>query len=140
MVVNQGRRGMDASEIAAENHKFARKWGGQLVREWVQDWIKHCELPELNHGQNVKVFTLLSDPTVCEELQNYVWSTKWSMNPSKLAVFTWNELIPDEAKKYAHQIIDEEMPQGLKKYLEVELFPQIHMKVGKGVSLTTAHH
>lgn len=33
MVVNQGRRGMDASEIAAESNKFARKWGGQLVRE-----------------------------------------------------------------------------------------------------------
>ena len=77
---------------------------------------------------------------MCEELQNCVWSIKWSMNPSKLAAFTWNELIPDEAKKYAYQIIDEEMPQGLKKYLEVELFPQIHMKVGKGVSLTTAHH
>ncbi|KIM89852.1 hypothetical protein PILCRDRAFT_60428 [Piloderma croceum F 1598] len=30
------------------------------------------------------------------------------------------------------------MPQGLKKYLEVELFPQIHLKVGKGISLTTA--
>ena len=92
----------------------------------------------------MKVFTLLSDPTVCEELQNYVWSNKWSINPSKLAAFTWNELIPDKAKKYAHQIIDEEMSQGLKKYLEVELFPQIHMKVGKGISLTTTccwlHH
>ena len=103
-------------------------------------WIKLCELPELNHGQNVKVFTLLSDPTVWEELQNYVWSNKWSINPSKLAAFTWNELIPDKAKKYAHQIIDEEMSQGLKKYLEVELFPQIHMKVGKGISLTTTCH
>ena len=47
--------------------------------------------------------------------------------------------MPDEAKKYTQQIIDEEMPQGLKKYMEVELFPQIHMKVGKGISLTTAH-
>ena len=78
MVVNRGRRGMDASEIAAESPKFARKWGGQLVREWGWDWIKHCKLPELNHGWNVKVFTLFSDPTVCEELQNYVWSNKWS--------------------------------------------------------------
>jgi hypothetical protein len=32
------------------------------------------------------------------------------------------------------------MPQGLKKYLEVELFPWIHLKVRKGISLSTAHH
>jgi hypothetical protein len=28
MVVNWGRRGIDASEIAAESHGFAREWGG----------------------------------------------------------------------------------------------------------------
>jgi hypothetical protein len=36
------------------------------------------------------------------------------------------------------------MPRGLKQYMEVELFPRIHLKVGKGVSLSTArrwlHH
>ena len=62
------------------------------------------------------------------------------MNPAKLATFTWNEPIPNEAEKYAHQVIDKEMPQGLKKYLEVELFPWIHLKVRKGISLSTAHH
>jgi hypothetical protein len=31
------------------------------------------------------------------------------------------------------------MPQGLKKYIEIELFPHIHMKVGKGISISTAH-
>jgi len=30
------------------------------------------------------------------------------------------------------------MPQGLKKYMELELFPHIHMKFGKGISLSTA--
>ena len=30
------------------------------------------------------------------------------------------------------------MPQGLKKYMELKLFPRIHMKVGKGISLSTA--
>lgn len=60
------------------------------------------------------------------------------MNPAKLAAFTQNELIPDKAEKYARHIVDKEMPQGLKKYLEVELFPRIHLKVGKGISLSTA--
>jgi hypothetical protein len=45
------------------------------------------------------------------------------MNPAKLAAFIQNELIPNEAKKYACQIVDKEMPQGLKKYLEIVLFP-----------------
>ena len=60
------------------------------------------------------------------------------MNLVKLAAFTWNELIPAEAERYAHQIIDKEMPAGLKRYLEVELFPHIHLKVGKGICLSTA--
>ena len=31
------------------------------------------------------------------------------------------------------------MAQGLKRYMEYELFPQIHLKVGKGILLSTAH-
>jgi hypothetical protein len=47
-------------------------------------------------------------------------------------------LFPAEAEKYAKHIIDKEMPRRLKKYLEVELFPRIQMKVGKGISISTA--
>ena len=86
----------------------------------------------------MKVFTLLSDPAVCAELRSYVQSNKWAMNPAKLAAFTRDELIPGEAEKYARQIVDKEMPAGLKKYLELELFPRIHLKVGKGICLSTA--
>ena len=42
-----------------------------------------------------------------------------------------------EATKYCQEICDKEMPQGLKKYMELELFPRIHMKVGKGISVST---
>jgi len=86
----------------------------------------------------VKVFTLLSDPAVCAELRSYVRLNKWAMNPAKLVAFMQDELIPVEAKKYACQIVDKEMPAGLKKYLELELFPRIHLKVGKGICLSTA--
>jgi hypothetical protein len=48
------------------------------------------------------------------------------------------QMIPLEAKKYLCSIVDEEMPQGLKWYLEVELFPWIQLKVGKGISISTA--
>ena len=59
------------------------------------------------------------------------------MNPQKLAEFTKNEMIPSEAEKYLRSIVDEEMPRGLKRYLEVELFPRIQLKVGKGISIST---
>ena len=49
-----------------------------------------------------------------------------------------NEMIPAEAKKHTHHIVDKEMPEGLQKYLELELFPQVHLKVGKGISISTA--
>ncbi|KAJ7689723.1 hypothetical protein B0H17DRAFT_937013, partial [Mycena rosella] len=40
--------------------------------------------------------------------------------------------------KWSH-LVQEEMPRGLKKYMEVELFPRIQLKAGrKGISLTTA--
>ena len=61
------------------------------------------------------------------------------MNPQKLAAFTKNEMISAEAEKYSYHIVDKEMPEGLKKYLELELFPQVHLKVGKGISISTAH-
>ncbi|PCH35916.1 hypothetical protein WOLCODRAFT_81649, partial [Wolfiporia cocos MD-104 SS10] len=47
-------------------------------------------------------------------------------------------MIPAIAQEYLKEIVHREMPEGLKKYMELELFPQIHMKVGQGISLRTA--
>lgn len=52
--------------------------------------------------------------------------------------FSKDRLIPSEAEKYLHALVDDEMPCGLKKYLELELFSRIHLKVGHGISLATA--
>jgi hypothetical protein len=35
MVLNNGCKAIEASEIAAESQGFAQKWGGHLVRKWV---------------------------------------------------------------------------------------------------------
>ena len=99
--------------------------------------IRYHELPESNQGHHEKVFTLLSDPAVCVELKSYIWSNKWAINLAKLAVFIQDELIPTEAERYVHQIVNREKPAGLKKYMEVELFPCIYLKVGKGICLST---
>jgi hypothetical protein len=61
------------------------------------------------------------------------------MNPIKLAEFAMGRVLPEAAKEYLQHIVNEEMPHGLKKYMEIELFPHIHLKVGsKGISLSTA--
>ena len=108
------------------------------VRSWVCDWMKHRELPSSSTGCHVKVDSLLEEPKICTELQSYLQSNKWSMNPQKLAEFSKNQLIPGEAEKYLHQIVEKEMPRGLKQYMEVEIFPCIQLKVGKGISISTA--
>ncbi|KAI6002452.1 hypothetical protein F5J12DRAFT_894217 [Pisolithus orientalis] len=61
------------------------------------------------------------------------------MNPLKLIEFSKEKMVPAAAKQYLEQITNVEMPQGLKKYMELELFPCIQLKPSKGVSLATAH-
>ena len=81
MVVQNGRGAVDASEIAAESHGFAKIWGGRLVRQWVRDWIEHRELPTSQRGHHTKVYNLLSDPAICAEMRQFLRSQKWAMNP-----------------------------------------------------------
>jgi hypothetical protein len=40
MVINNKQHFFDLSECAAESQGFAAKWGGWMVWQWVQIWIK----------------------------------------------------------------------------------------------------
>src|SRR5882762_4330127 len=90
-------------------------------------------------GQHAKISSLWDDLTVAAELRTYVRSKKWAMDPTKLTQFSKDQLIPSAADKYLHHLIHEEMPRSLKRYMELELFPWIQLKVGWGISLSTAH-
>lgn len=138
MMVKNDRGLLEASQRAAESQGFAENWGGRMVRKWVRAWVATRELPVSARGRHTKTFTLLSDPTICAELRSYVRSNKWSMDPSKLAAFSQNKLLPAVADQYVRHVVDFEMPNGLKRYLEIDLFPRIQLKVGKGISLRTA--
>jgi hypothetical protein len=144
MMVKNDRGLLEASQRAAESQGFAENWGGRMVRKWVRTWVATRELLVSVRGWHTKTFTLLSDPTICAELWSYVRSNKWSMDPSKLAAFSQNKLLPAVADQYVRHVVDFEMPNGLKRYLEIDLFPRIQLKVGKGISLRTArqwlHH
>ena len=92
------------------------------------------------HGHHAKIYTLLSDPSIATKLWAYVCLKKWATDPAKLAKFTKNKLLPNGAAKYLQHITHEEMPKGPKKYMEIELFPHIQLKVGQGISLSIACH
>ena len=100
--------------------------------------MNNHDLPESNRGCHIKVRALLEDPAIKAELRSYIQSNKWVLSPVKLQDFTNNKLLPAEAAKYYQQLCDKEMPLGLKKYMELELFPCIHMKVGKGILVSMA--
>jgi len=138
LVIKNSQRFTSASKQATETHGFAAAWGGRQVCSWTRQWMKTRELPKSMQGHHSKVYSLLSDPTIAAELRAYIHSNKWAMNPEKLAQFSQNTLIPSAANEYLHQITHKEMLLRLKQYMELELFPRIHVKVGRGVSLNTA--
>ncbi|KIJ26809.1 hypothetical protein M422DRAFT_272091 [Sphaerobolus stellatus SS14] len=138
MVVNNQRSACTASKRAAESQGFSEKWGECMVRKWTHAWVTQQVLPTSKRGAHGKTLSLLDDPAIRAELRSYLQSNKWAMDPVKLVNFTKNSMIPAAADKYVHHIVKHEMPAGLKKYMELELFPHIHLKAKKGVSLTTA--
>jgi hypothetical protein len=100
--------------------------------------MKNQELLLSKRGRHVKVASLLDDPDISSEILSYLRSNKWATHPKKLAAFHNNELLPSEAEKYIKKVVDKEMPHAMKRHLELELFPRIRMKVGKGISVSTA--
>ncbi|KAG1868722.1 hypothetical protein C8R48DRAFT_747104 [Suillus tomentosus] len=138
LIVKRGHSSIEASEHAAESHRFAAVWGGRRLRSWTHNWVTKWELPHSLTGRHAKVYSLLDDPAVAAELRTYVCSNKWAINPEKLAEFSKSKLIPSEAEKYLHTIVNDGMPHGLKHYMELELFPRIHLKIGRGISLMMA--
>ena len=81
---------------------------------------------------------LLEDPEISAELRSYVHSNKWAIDPAKLIDFTTQKMVPTVAKEYGTDLMKNDIPKGLKQYLELKLFPRIHMKVVRGISLRTA--
>ncbi|KAG1858571.1 hypothetical protein F4604DRAFT_1882904 [Suillus subluteus] len=134
----RGHSSIEASERAAESHGFTAVWGGRQLHSWTHNWVSKRELPHSLTGRHAKVYSLLDDPAVAAELHTYVRLNKWAIKPEKLAEFSKSKLIPSEAEKYLHTIVNNEMPHGLKHYMELELFPRIHLKIGHGISLVTA--
>jgi hypothetical protein len=59
------------------------------------------------------------------------------MDPTKLKEFSKNNLVSSAVSKYLCHILNMEMLASLKKYLNVELFPCLHLKPGCSISTST---
>ncbi|KAH7890045.1 hypothetical protein F5I97DRAFT_1934816 [Phlebopus sp. FC_14] len=101
LVIWNGCKFVNASECAAEVHSFTLGWGERQLYSWTHAWVRSQNLSKSHHGCHVKKF---------------LW-------------FTTDKLIPSAVEKYLQHLIDEEMSNRLKKYLELKLFPCIHMKI-----------
>ncbi|KAH8928062.1 hypothetical protein BT69DRAFT_1182933, partial [Atractiella rhizophila] len=109
---------LEASQIAAASHRFGLAFGARCIHLWANHYEETGELPVSNRGQHVKTYTLLNDPEICGYLRSWLRTNKWSMDPTKLAQFHVNTMVPLALEKYARQTIREEIPQGVKNYLE----------------------
>ncbi|KAJ3831252.1 hypothetical protein F5878DRAFT_549780 [Lentinula raphanica] len=127
-----------ASKIAAEASHLSASWGARCVCRWTMEWIKTRALPDSDRGCHSKIYSLLSDPTVREAIRTYLRSNKWSVDPPKLQKLFAKELSPAEAHEYAQRIVSQEMPRGLKSFVEDTLLPRMQCKPGRlGLSMSS---
>ena len=138
-MVHKGTKGINMSEIAAQSFNFVKVHGRCVIRQWANKWIENEDLPASQCGCHVKVLSLLDNPEIAMEIQSYLCLHKWAKNAQKLQEFVNKMMLPAEADKYVKEI-DKEMSKGMKYYLELELFPHIHLKIGKWISLTAVHN
>ncbi|TFK91105.1 hypothetical protein K466DRAFT_483432 [Polyporus arcularius HHB13444] len=129
---------MEASRTAAKGNMFSSKWGARLVRQWTREWIEGRTLPESERGRHAKVVSILSDPTVRASIRTYLRAEKRSQDPGRLKRLLQNELSPPEAEEYTKVLLSDEMPRGLKQYVEEKVLPRLQLKPGRhGLSLST---
>jgi hypothetical protein len=138
MMVKRKRGSGEAALRAAESHGFSEVNGSRDLARWTREWVEKRELPVSQRGCHSKVYSLLEEPGVKAELRAYVRSNKWAMDPGKLAEFTKGQMIPKVAKEYAKELAENEMPRGLQKYVQIELFPRVQLQCKRGISLVTA--
>ena len=110
----------------AESVGFSEKHGGRQVCNWTRAYIKKRVLPTSARGHHTKVYSLLSNPEIAAELCAYLHSNLWASNSEMLQKFTQDKLFGQAAEIYVKHITEEEMPRGLKEYMEIELLPRIH--------------
>jgi hypothetical protein len=138
LMIHSSKTRVEASKLAAVAQGKAQYHGGRSIRKWARVFEETKELPSSQRGAHGKVFSLLSLPEVAHAMRTYLRSNKWSMTPVLLAQYSAGTMAPETAKKYAQEIANREMPNGLSKYVTEEIFPRFGTKVQGGIKPCTA--
>ncbi|KAL1747152.1 hypothetical protein HDZ31DRAFT_80640 [Schizophyllum fasciatum] len=140
MVVEDKMGLIVASHVAAKANMFSANWGAQQVQHWIQQYMKMRALPRSRRRLHAKAFLIFNNPAVRAAIHGYMRSNKWSLNPVKLCRLIKNELEREEATAYTQEIVSQEMPCGLKKYVKEVVLPRMHLKArSNGYSLAAMH-
>ncbi|KAK4704019.1 hypothetical protein P7C70_g2193, partial [Phenoliferia sp. Uapishka_3] len=108
------------------------------IRGWAVEYERDGTLPSSRRGAHGKAFSLLNDPAACHAMREHLRQEKWSMDPKTLAKYSQVTMSAAAAEQRARRLVATDMPVGLKRYIEEELFPRFGVKVRGGVSLSTA--
>ena len=114
---------IDASERTAEAQGFAARWGGRQVCAWAESWINRGKLLVSRRGGHIKIFTLLDDPDIHTELQSYIRSNKWAINPATLVNFTAQNMVPAVARAYGTNLMKDKTPKDSNNTWNSNFFP-----------------
>ncbi|KAH9911953.1 uncharacterized protein BXZ73DRAFT_93304 [Epithele typhae] len=129
LMVKGGQGMMEVSRKAAEANQFARNWGSRLVRLWVHEWVATRTLPESHRGAHSKITSLLTDPAARDAIRTYLRSNKWTVrNPRKLQSLLKNEMESGDVMNYVSSILSEDIPLGLKHFIDTVLLPRMQVK------------
>ncbi|KAG1722436.1 uncharacterized protein EDB91DRAFT_1256057 [Suillus paluster] len=131
-----------AHQQAKNNHQIEREQALRDIKKLIQS------KRELFDGDTMDCSHIMQEPYRARAAESQGFAEKWvdkqelpvlSKGQHKKTFSLKQEMIPKAAEQYLQHITTVKMPQGLKKYLEIELFPQIQQKPSGGVSLSTAH-
>lgn len=134
----KGKTKKTAAECAAVLNKFSTRHAPRQMAKWAKAYLKDGTLPTSQRGKFTKVYSLLNEPSVKDELTAFVRSNKWSMNPQKLIEVTHKTAADEAEKEWVKNHVQHALPTGLLRYLDIELFPRLNLKPAKPISRRTA--
>ncbi|KAH8927610.1 hypothetical protein BT69DRAFT_1213772, partial [Atractiella rhizophila] len=76
-------------------------------------------------------------PEIREELRAWMRSQKFSMDPARVIDYSQAHMIPAAVEKHARNQVKNNLPDRLRSYINLTLFPHIEWKPSKGISKRT---
>lgn len=133
----KGEGTKSASKEAATAWSRSVSYYARQLRRWARVFEKTGQLPASMQGAHGKTLSLLDEPDIRIAMQTFLRSNKWAMDPGKLALFMKGDLPKIISDNYAREIANNEMPDGLARFLREDIFPKIGLSLIKPPTIRT---